>query len=184
MNGDMSNDLNNLTTSLQAYHFKAGADKWLWLGDKSDSFSVASVKKLLNQVGHAPEENIYSWNYWLPLKLNTFGWRVNLARLPTMDALIKRKIINGPNACCFCWSDAETVDHLFTGCFVASLVWQKISKWCKIPPIFAFTIGDLFNVHKHIPGHFNKKRIVQSSFWLATGAYGEPVTDSFSQISL
>lgn len=35
--------------------------------------------------------------------------------------------------CQICGFADESVDHIFTSCYVASVVWQGISQWCKVP---------------------------------------------------
>ncbi|KAJ0620843.1 hypothetical protein HanIR_Chr01g0001991 [Helianthus annuus] len=50
-------------------------------------------------------------------------------------------------SCPLCNFGDESVDHLFTSCFVAAAVWQFISTWCKRPNIFAFSYKDLQELH-------------------------------------
>ncbi|MFS7952746.1 hypothetical protein Hanom_Chr07g00610561 [Helianthus anomalus] len=45
---------------------------------------------------------------------------------------------------------------------VASVIWQKISLWCRISPIFVFSFKDLLVIHKYIPGNKTKKKVIQS----------------------
>ncbi|KAJ0535877.1 hypothetical protein HanIR_Chr09g0435371 [Helianthus annuus] len=37
----------------------------------------------------------------------------------------------------------DEVCHLFTGCFAANVLWNYVSKWCRVPQIFAFSVQDL-----------------------------------------
>ncbi|MFS7924867.1 hypothetical protein Hanom_Chr03g00277651 [Helianthus anomalus] len=54
----------------------------------------------------------------------------------------------GDGICHLCKSEAESVDHLFTSCITATILWQKNSQWCRISPIFAFSFKDLLEIHR------------------------------------
>lgn len=45
---------------------------------KTGSLSVASVKNM-SSVNDQPWDSILNWNYWLPLKINMFGWRATMS---------------------------------------------------------------------------------------------------------
>ncbi|XP_076949911.1 uncharacterized protein LOC143622733 [Bidens hawaiensis] len=62
-----------------------------------------------------------------------------------MDRLPTRKSV-----CPLCEMSGETADHIMTGCGVSSVVWDHISRWCKFPPIFGFTVRDLLELYKII----------------------------------
>ncbi|XP_022013959.1 uncharacterized protein LOC110913435 [Helianthus annuus] len=88
-------------------------------------------------------------------------------RIPTADALSKRGIVVGDGLCPLCKSEAESVDHLFTSCYVAVILWHKVSRWCRIPPIFAFSFKDLLEVHKSNHVKIAEKMIVQGVVYSA-----------------
>ncbi|KAF5823884.1 hypothetical protein HanXRQr2_Chr01g0043121 [Helianthus annuus] len=72
-----------------------------------------------------------------------------MGRIATTDALIKRNCFNGDSLCPLCEDGEESATHLFCSCIVASNIWCMISRWCKISPIFAFSIQDLLLIHEH-----------------------------------
>ncbi|XP_076933961.1 uncharacterized protein LOC143600047 [Bidens hawaiensis] len=82
-------------------------------------------------------------------------------RIPTKDALIRRGISVGDGLCSLCGSEEESVTHLFTSCVVATVLWQKVSGWCHIPNIFAFSFRDLVEIHSHSRLGAAKKIVVQ-----------------------
>lgn len=43
---------------------------------------------------------------------------------------MKRRVIFRPDICGLCSSAGENVDHVFTGCYVTTLMWQSINRWC------------------------------------------------------
>ncbi|KAJ0491711.1 putative reverse transcriptase zinc-binding domain-containing protein [Helianthus annuus] len=117
------------------------------------------MKKIIHVTDPLPAEKVLNSNVWLPLKINTFGWRAIMSRLPTIDALIRRHMVNGPNICSHCFSALESVGHSFTGCFVAAVVWQEVSRWCQSDPIYALSIIDIMQNHKHIERKSNEKKV-------------------------
>ncbi|XP_021971858.1 uncharacterized protein LOC110867018 [Helianthus annuus] len=69
-------------------------------------------------------------------------------KIPTSDDLAKRGVVVGDRLCPFCKDEAGSLEHLFTSCYFSVVLWQKISQWCRIPPIFAFSFRDLLEIHK------------------------------------
>ncbi|PWA93899.1 RNA-directed DNA polymerase, eukaryota, Reverse transcriptase zinc-binding domain protein [Artemisia annua] len=81
-NGDITKlvtDLNGLTLN------KAQDDRWEWALTSSHKFLVTSLCRAihlrvnLNDVFASP----FTWNSWVPCKVNVCAWRVALDRLPT-----------------------------------------------------------------------------------------------------
>ncbi|XP_022008252.2 uncharacterized protein LOC110907604 [Helianthus annuus] len=122
-------------------------DDWKWLPDKAGIFSVKSAKQLLETVDNSNSGFVLQWCKWVPIKCNAFVWRAGLNRIPTIDSLRRRGIGVGDALCPLCKSVDESVEHLFTSCVIASILWQKVSRWCRIPPIFAFSFKDLVEIH-------------------------------------
>ncbi|KAJ0837230.1 putative reverse transcriptase zinc-binding domain-containing protein [Helianthus annuus] len=83
-------------------------------------------------------------------KVNIFACRAEQDRLATLKGLQKRNTLHGPITCRLCGKIDEDANHLFVSCDVASVVWQKVSTWCKIPPIYAFEVRDLLNIHNNL----------------------------------
>jgi hypothetical protein len=91
-------------------------DKWRWLPDVNEIFSVKfCYTMLLNlQPVETMEENLLVafkriWRYNVPSKINVFGWRLLLNRLPTRAALNRRCILLNPHDlyCVFCFQYVE-----------------------------------------------------------------------------
>ncbi|KAJ0495253.1 putative reverse transcriptase zinc-binding domain-containing protein [Helianthus annuus] len=92
---------------------------------------------------------------------------MNLNRVPTVDNLLKRNIGVSDLSCQLCNSSDESVYHSFIACYIASLVWNGISVWCKIPPIFAFSTQDLFSIYSGLGVSEKKKEIIQGVIMVA-----------------
>nr|GEU48707.1 RNA-directed DNA polymerase, eukaryota, reverse transcriptase zinc-binding domain protein [Tanacetum cinerariifolium] len=69
-------------------------DKWVWSMNDSDSFSVKSLcvaiqnKMFYNNIA-APK---FTWNSWIPRKVNIYVRRLALDRLPARSNLVRRGI--------------------------------------------------------------------------------------------
>ncbi|MFS8026364.1 putative RNA-directed DNA polymerase [Helianthus anomalus] len=124
------------------------SDKWVWKGDSSGVFSVASVKKALEGDFTNVNGFILDWCKWVPIKCSVFVWRAAMGRIPTSDALRRRGIFAGDGLCPLCRTEDDSADHLLTSCLIATILWQKISRWCGLPPIYAFSVKDLLLIHR------------------------------------
>ncbi|XP_076905355.1 uncharacterized protein LOC143561096 [Bidens hawaiensis] len=160
--GEAVNELMEFLDLLYYFRFKGGEDKWVWGGEALDSFSVATMKKVLYRVDPPCSKSILEWNSWMPMKVNAIVWRAIQNRLPTYDNLIKRKILFGPDICCNCLAASESVDHIFASCYVASVVWQRIGRWCNIQTFHIKYIQGLFVAVKQVPEMEHKRKMVYS----------------------
>ncbi|KAI8026313.1 hypothetical protein LOK49_LG02G00101 [Camellia lanceoleosa] len=95
-------------------------------------FSVRSFYRcLVGEVG-----GVFPWrSIWLsriPSKVAFFLWTAALGRNLTIDNLVRRGHVL-VNQCCMCYVDAETVDHLFLHCSLASRLWGSVCSLFGIP---------------------------------------------------
>ncbi|XP_035845912.1 uncharacterized protein LOC118492188 [Helianthus annuus] len=142
-------------------------DRWLWTSDRDGVFSVKVVKRLLHSGLAIVNRYIMDWCKWVPAKCNIHAWRIEMDIIPTGEALRKRNAQFGEVTCPMCNSAEESFDHVFIVCFVVSNVWNGISKWCKIPNIFSFSIKDLLGIHKGLRASEKKKDAVQGIMMIA-----------------
>ncbi|PWA83317.1 RNA-directed DNA polymerase, eukaryota [Artemisia annua] len=126
------------------------SDRWLWSGNADGMFSVAEVKKFLLSGVDASNNFVMDWCKWVPIKCNVFAWRAALGGIPTSVSLLKRHVLVADIGCQICGHGDESIEHLFTSCLVASVLWQGISQWCKVPNIYAFSFGDLLELHNFV----------------------------------
>ncbi|KAM0003901.1 putative reverse transcriptase zinc-binding domain-containing protein [Helianthus debilis subsp. tardiflorus] len=117
-------ELVDLYSRLIQVDLEVGPDQWEWIGAEDKHFSVGAVKRLLNSNGqHAslsldPLEDCK----WIPDKLNIFMWRSALNRIATVEALNHRNIQVQDDRCGFCNDGEDSADHIFSSCYVASVV--------------------------------------------------------------
>ncbi|XP_022020173.1 uncharacterized protein LOC110920261 [Helianthus annuus] len=136
-------ELQDLNGSLSRMQFKGGNDGWSWSFDSSEKFSVASVKTWLRSACNLQQTKRFKWEKWLPVKVNMFIWQMELDRIPTRPALVKRRINIPDTSCPFCAAEDETTLHLMVNCGFVFGVWSKVWSWCKIYGRHANSIVDL-----------------------------------------
>ncbi|KAJ0683034.1 putative reverse transcriptase zinc-binding domain-containing protein [Helianthus annuus] len=145
---DETKELSDILSALSTFSLGNSNDVWKWLGDQSGTFSVKSAKNIMLGSGDVNARFVLNWCKWTPSKCNLLVWRAEMDRIPTYDALNIRGVTIGDGLCALCRSEVETAEHVFTSCWFSSVLWQKVSLWCRIPPIFAFSLRDLLEVHK------------------------------------
>ncbi|GJV39800.1 RNA-directed DNA polymerase, eukaryota [Tanacetum coccineum] len=69
------------------------------------------------------------WVKLVPIKVNVFAWRLALNKLPTRFNMSSRGLEIPSIVCPVCNVGAETVDHLFFSCSVASSIMAKVLGW-------------------------------------------------------
>lgn len=146
--------------AVNGYISAAGPDQWSWAAAGHDRFTVKGVTDLLLQRFQWGSNYVMKWAKWVPLKCSIMAWRAEQNRLPTRVALVQRSIVIQDRLCPWCRDVDETVTHVLADCLIAARVWDCISSWCRIPPIFAFNIQDLLQVFTTVKGCKWKKKIV------------------------
>ncbi|XP_022014806.1 uncharacterized protein LOC110914313 [Helianthus annuus] len=154
-------ELISLQSAMSSVSLNGSADRWKWLGSHSGLFSVGAAKAALSGPIVADNVFVVDWCKWVPRKCNLFVWRAEMNRIPSMDNLARRGVPVVDGLCPLCRDEAESVEHLFTSCFFSVILWQKISQWCKIPPIFAFSFRDLLEIHKASYIDASKRLVIQ-----------------------
>ena len=94
-------------------------DTILWLFDKvSGKVSANKAYELIiSDLLPPPSDYVISqiWHFNIPQKLKCFIWLAFFCKINTWDNLCNRGWL-GPNRCCLCKEEAESIDHLFVTC--------------------------------------------------------------------
>lgn len=106
---------------------------WEWLGDNTGNYSVKSAYHLLTSEQNPCSDSLYKnvWNKYVPSKVTAFSWRAVRNRLPTLDNLVSRGVLQGNtnSLCSGCHLAMETVSHLFFVCKLYSNMWIQLLHW-------------------------------------------------------
>ncbi|KAJ0908196.1 putative reverse transcriptase zinc-binding domain-containing protein [Helianthus annuus] len=118
------------------------------LTDNSNfDFYIAVKRFMLSDIDFS-NNFVFIWPKWIPKKCNILVWRAAMGRIPTVDALARRNCYNGDDTCVLCSDGPESADHLFCACYTAAVLWNQLSIWCRVRPIFAFSTKDLLELHE------------------------------------
>ncbi|KAL4556333.1 hypothetical protein LXL04_038981 [Taraxacum kok-saghyz] len=126
------------------------SDGWRWEIASDGVFSVAETRRWIdNQV--LPEGDISTrWCKVVPCKVNIFIWKLRLNILPTRFNLPGRGM------------EAETVDHVFWRCGVASDIWVAMFRWLQLPPGNFVHPGDLLVWVDGCRGSLNRGIVIEA----------------------
>uniref|UniRef100_A0A251TXQ6 Putative RNA-directed DNA polymerase, eukaryota, Reverse transcriptase zinc-binding domain protein n=1 Tax=Helianthus annuus TaxID=4232 RepID=A0A251TXQ6_HELAN len=145
-------ELQEIAAALSDVSFGTGQDYWVWKLNASGSFTVNSMRRLVQKVRSSDLGTGFQWNSWAPIKVNFLAWRLSLDRIPTLMALARRQVNLESTICRFCGEMDESADHLFVGCGFTQVVWDFVARWCNIRPFYALDVKDLVNMHMHVNG--------------------------------
>ncbi|XP_022008346.1 uncharacterized protein LOC110907712 [Helianthus annuus] len=100
-------ELMDMLLLLCDFNVRDGPDSWVWRHDKSEVFSVASIKRTSASASRSVPEYLFLWNKFVPKKVGIVPWRALSERLPTRAALAARNINTADTRCLFCDSGVE-----------------------------------------------------------------------------
>ncbi|GJZ39582.1 RNA-directed DNA polymerase, eukaryota, partial [Tanacetum coccineum] len=108
------------------------SDRWTWSLEGSGEFSVASVRKLIDDKLLPVLATKTRWIKAVPLKINIHAWKVSLDCLPTRINISRRGMDIESILCPMCDNAAESASHLFFTCRVAKEVFRNILCWWDV----------------------------------------------------
>ncbi|GKA00297.1 RNA-directed DNA polymerase, eukaryota, reverse transcriptase zinc-binding domain protein [Tanacetum coccineum] len=107
-------------------------DRWSWSLDGQGVFSVASVRKLIDDKNLPVVSSKTRWIKVVPIKVNILAWKIRFDCLPTRLNLSKRGIDIHSILCPICDKEVESSSHLFFSCQFARMIFSKIACWWDI----------------------------------------------------
>ncbi|GKF46849.1 RNA-directed DNA polymerase, eukaryota [Tanacetum coccineum] len=107
-------------------------DKWVWSLEGSSEFSVASVRKLIDDNMLSEVASKSRWIKAMPIKVNVHAWKVKLDCLPTRINISRRGMDIESILCSMCGEAAESSRHIFLICRIAREILRKISRWWDV----------------------------------------------------
>ncbi|KAD6452957.1 hypothetical protein E3N88_07662 [Mikania micrantha] len=155
-------ELDSCINTINSVQFCGGRDRWIWGANSNGNFDVKSIRRLCIDNRNHDVHYVLKWSNWVPIKVNILAWKVQLGRVPTMDVLEKKGIRTHCPWCVNCGEFQESALHLFSSCFVATMLWQGVSSWCKVSPIYAFSITDLLDFHRMGSWNHRKKEAIHA----------------------
>nr|GEV63440.1 RNA-directed DNA polymerase, eukaryota, reverse transcriptase zinc-binding domain protein [Tanacetum cinerariifolium] len=126
--GAEEEQLIELSNQIEGVILTNSRDRWIWTLEGSGEFSVASVRKLIDD-NMLPESDMKTrWIKDVPLKINVHAWKVSLDCLPTRLNISRRGMDIDYILCLMCDNAVESTSHIFFTCHVAREVFRKITR--------------------------------------------------------
>ncbi|GJX54885.1 RNA-directed DNA polymerase, eukaryota, reverse transcriptase zinc-binding domain protein [Tanacetum coccineum] len=130
--GAEKSQLDALTDKIKDFSLVNMMDRWVWSLEGSGDFSVASVRKLVDN-NTLPEVSIKSrWVKEVPIKVNILAWKIRLDGLPTRLNLSRRGLDIDSIMCPICENAVESTSHIFYTCYLTREIFRKISCWLEV----------------------------------------------------
>nr|GEW11214.1 RNA-directed DNA polymerase, eukaryota [Tanacetum cinerariifolium] len=107
-------------------------DIWAWSLNGSGEFSVASIKRLLDDIRLSEVSSQTRWIKAVPIKVNILAWKVRLNGLPSRVNISRRGIDINSILCPICEREVESVSHVFFSCYVAKDNFKKVCRWWNV----------------------------------------------------
>ncbi|GKA64834.1 RNA-directed DNA polymerase, eukaryota [Tanacetum coccineum] len=127
--GAESSQVEDLKRLIQPVTLKQGKDSWNWSLSKSGTYSVASVRNLIDSSLLPSSDMKTRWIRYIPNKVNVFAWKVMTNSLPTRFNISRRGIDIESISCVNCVFGVETTNHLFFTCDMAIDSYDDWRNW-------------------------------------------------------
>nr|GEZ08017.1 RNA-directed DNA polymerase, eukaryota, reverse transcriptase zinc-binding domain protein [Tanacetum cinerariifolium] len=109
------------------------SDRWIWALESSEDFSVASVRKVIDDKSLPEVDSKTRWIKYVSIKVNVHAWTVKTDSLSTRFNVSRRGIHIDSIMCVICDKGAETSSHLFFSCCMARQTVRMITRWWDVP---------------------------------------------------
>ncbi|GJR38064.1 RNA-directed DNA polymerase, eukaryota [Tanacetum coccineum] len=104
----------------------------VWSLENSREFSVASIRKVIEEKRFPGVNSLTRWVKSVPIKVNIIAWKIITDALPTRFNISRRGIKIDSIACPICNDGVESTSHLFFQCSLVRQIAQKISSWWNV----------------------------------------------------
>ncbi|GJT03129.1 RNA-directed DNA polymerase, eukaryota [Tanacetum coccineum] len=122
-----------LSALLQNVTVSTISDRWNWALESSGDFSVASVRKAIDDKLLPEVDSKTRWIKYVPIKVNVHAWKVKTDSLPTRFNISRRGIDIESITCAICDNGVETSSHLFFSCCMVRQIGCMIARWWDVP---------------------------------------------------
>nr|GFA74173.1 RNA-directed DNA polymerase, eukaryota [Tanacetum cinerariifolium] len=105
----------------------------VWSLESSREFTVASVRKLIDDKWLPGADKKTRWIKYVPIKINVHAWEVMSDSIPTRFNISRRGISIDSLSYVLCDNGVETSNHLFFSCCFVRQVFRLIMRWWDVP---------------------------------------------------
>ncbi|GKC83460.1 RNA-directed DNA polymerase, eukaryota, reverse transcriptase zinc-binding domain protein, partial [Tanacetum coccineum] len=138
----------------------------IWSLESSGDFSVASVRKLIDDKMLPKVATKTRWIKFVPIKVNVLAWKVRLDSLPTRLNISRRGMDIDSITCPICDNGVESTNHLFFTCHIASEISRKISSWWDVSYMEISSYEDWLTWIVNLRLHIKHKQALEGVFYI------------------
>ncbi|GJZ65152.1 RNA-directed DNA polymerase, eukaryota, reverse transcriptase zinc-binding domain protein [Tanacetum coccineum] len=121
-----------LEATLDGLQLPMAQDRWSWSIVGSGEFSVAYVRKYIDDHLIGGHSSISRWVKAVPIKINIMAWKVRFDYLPTRLNLSKRGLDLQSILCPMCNKEVESTNHIFFACSMVRELYRRIVSWWDV----------------------------------------------------
>nr|GEV40872.1 RNA-directed DNA polymerase, eukaryota [Tanacetum cinerariifolium] len=107
-------------------------DRWVWNLESSGEFSVASIRRIIDEMRFPNIGDTTRWVKYVPIKVNILAWKIRCDVLPTRMNLSRRGVDIQDISCPICDYGVESSEHLFFRCNMIRDIGKQIVRWRNI----------------------------------------------------
>ncbi|GJR43190.1 RNA-directed DNA polymerase, eukaryota [Tanacetum coccineum] len=130
--GVEESQFNSLLEIVQVTNLVPCEDRYRWFLESDGVFSVASIRKLIDEQRFQEVGLSTRWVKSVPSKVNITAWKIKTNALPTRFNLSCRGMDIDSIMCPICNGGVETTSHLFFQCELVRQIMRKISIWWNV----------------------------------------------------
>nr|GEZ00843.1 RNA-directed DNA polymerase, eukaryota [Tanacetum cinerariifolium] len=134
--------------------------------ESSEDFSVASVRKVIDDKSLSEVDSNTQWIKYVPIKVNVHAWKVKTDSLPTRFNISRRVIHIDSIMCAICDKGAETSSHLFFPCCMARQTVRMITRWWDVPYGEVDSYEDWINWFVNLRLSYKHKQMLEGVFYV------------------
>nr|GEV64901.1 RNA-directed DNA polymerase, eukaryota, reverse transcriptase zinc-binding domain protein [Tanacetum cinerariifolium] len=134
--------------------------------ESSGDFSVASVRKVIDDKSLPKVDSKTRWIKYVPIKVNVHAWKVKTDSLPTRFNVSHRGIHIDSIMCAICDKGAETSSHLFFSCCMARQTVRLITHWWDVPYGEVDSYEDWINWFMNLRLSYKHKQMLEGVFYV------------------
>ncbi|GKC38445.1 RNA-directed DNA polymerase, eukaryota [Tanacetum coccineum] len=130
--GAEQNQFDSLLELVSSVNLVPLADRWVWKLEGTGVFSVASARRLFDEL-RLPNLGMETrWIKCVPIKINVLAWKIWRDALPTRFNISRRGIDIQNISCPICDNAIESSEHLFFRCSLIRDIGKKIMRWWNL----------------------------------------------------
>nr|GFA51208.1 RNA-directed DNA polymerase, eukaryota [Tanacetum cinerariifolium] len=139
---------------------------WIWALESSGDFSVAPVRKVIDDKSLPEVDSKTWWIKYVPIKVNVHAWKVKSDSLPTRFNVSHRGIHIDSTMCAICDKGAKTSSHLFFLCCMARQTVRMITRWWDVPYGEIESYEDWINWFVNLRLSYKHKHMLEGVFYV------------------